>query len=435
MASAIAASSFSSVAFFAPSSEMISSSHADNISERKQLEDSLRESELRYRTVADFTSDWEYWILPDDTLRYVSPSCEQISGYSADEFYADPQLLTRVIHPGDQHLFAGHTHHLSAKGIPEPIDYRIRTKAGETIWISHACRPVHDHDGRALGQRASNRDITERKQAEDELKRFSAELELQARIITRTNADLQRFADVTAHHLQEPARRMASYAQFLTQQLGDKLDDDAARLSLEFIGQQARRQQNLLRDVERYLAAGQPRGEVKALDAGRIVKASLARMAGKIDKAGADITLGNLPSARIDALRLNDAFAVALDNALTHGKDQQPLRILIKGERLGNQVRFSISDFSSWRRFVSSGFTGLRWFGFQKTVKQRRTDLANHTLRTGVPLAGPQGYSPSISCFPEPIPRHVFCCFQQKGKAWMVVAQERNKCDPGPQDD
>ncbi|MFA5170762.1 MAG: CHASE domain-containing protein [Sulfuriferula sp.] len=140
---------------------------ADKLTEEvRSREAALQESELRYRTMADFTMDWEYWILPDGTLRYTTPSCEQVSGYTADEFYADPSLLTQIIHPDDRHLYAGHTHPLSAQGMPEPIDFRILTKNGEYRWMGHVCRPVYDLDGRPLGRRASNRDITERKQAE-----------------------------------------------------------------------------------------------------------------------------------------------------------------------------------------------------------------------------------------------------------------------------
>ena len=144
-----------------------------DISERKQLEEKLRESEFRYRTVADFTSDWEYWMMPDGTLRYISPSCEQVSGYTPDEFNTDPELLTRIVHPDDLHLYAGHVHHLSAQGMPEPFDYRIRTKDDGYRWISHVCRPVYDPAGAPLGHRASNRDITERKQMEDQVRQLA----------------------------------------------------------------------------------------------------------------------------------------------------------------------------------------------------------------------------------------------------------------------
>lgn len=139
----------------------------------KQKEDLLQESELRYRTVANFTSDWEFWITPDGTFRYISPSCEQISGYTPDEFYTDPQLLTRIIHPDDLPLWARHTHTLSAQGVPEPIDYRILTKDGKYRWISHICRPVYDAARQPLGYRASNRDVTERKQMENQVRQLA----------------------------------------------------------------------------------------------------------------------------------------------------------------------------------------------------------------------------------------------------------------------
>jgi len=324
----------------------------------RRREELLTESELRYRTMADFTADWEYWLMPDGKFRYVSPSCEQISGYAAEEFYADPKLLTQIIHPDDQQLWAEHSHHMNAKGVPEPIDYRLRGKDGAYLWISHVCRPVVDATGQALGIRGSNREITARKNAEAGL--------------ARSNADLQRFAEVTAHHLQEPARRLASYAERLRQQLAGRLDAaDAtnAEVSLDFIGQQARRMKQLLGDIERYLAADQPRGMVESTDAGQTVAALLAHAQERIGAVDAEITVGALPPAWIDAPRLTDLFEVALDNALQHGGAKKsalavrqdapldatqdaprdappaiPLRITVEGERVAALVRYRVSD-------------------------------------------------------------------------------------------
>jgi PAS domain S-box-containing protein len=122
-----------------------------DITERKQLDEELKESELLYHTVADYTSDWEYWITPDHIFRYVSFSCEQISGYSSDEFYADPKLLAQIIHPDDKDLYAGHVHHVLSQGVSEPLDFRIHTKGGECRWISHVCQAVYDPAGQLLG--------------------------------------------------------------------------------------------------------------------------------------------------------------------------------------------------------------------------------------------------------------------------------------------
>jgi PAS domain S-box-containing protein len=148
-----------------------------SIATRKRVEDALKKSELRYRTVADYTSDWEYWVMPDGHFRYISTSCKNISGYTAEEFTADPQLLTRIVHPEDIELYAAHIHGSTSDGIITPIDFRIRTKNGEWRWISHVCRPVYDSSGREHGRRASNRDITESKNAEKEREHLISELQ------------------------------------------------------------------------------------------------------------------------------------------------------------------------------------------------------------------------------------------------------------------
>jgi len=134
----------------------------------------LRESEEAYRAVADFTYDWEYWVSPDGSLRYLSPSCERHTGYSREEFLQDAGLLKRITHPDDWDRLDDHVsvnQDSTVKAHPHYVDFRIRTRSGEERWFSHVCRPVYDGDGKYLGQRASNRDITKRKQAEDSLRK------------------------------------------------------------------------------------------------------------------------------------------------------------------------------------------------------------------------------------------------------------------------
>ncbi|MCP4606566.1 MAG: PAS domain S-box protein, partial [Proteobacteria bacterium] len=141
----------------------------ENITERKQAEDQLREAESRFRTVADFTHDWEYWLDPVGNYVYVSPSCERVTGYRSDELFRDPDLLKNIIHPDDWSAFADHKHETTETGETLAIDFRIVTRSGRERWIGHVCQPVHGDDGRYLGQRGSNRDITERKRAEKAL--------------------------------------------------------------------------------------------------------------------------------------------------------------------------------------------------------------------------------------------------------------------------
>ncbi|MGD9047399.1 MAG: PAS domain-containing protein, partial [Anaerolineae bacterium] len=131
----------------------------------EEMIEALREAEIRYRTVADFTYDWEYWQAPEGTLRYVSPSCERITGYPAKAFLTNPRLLDELILPQDRDAWARHRHDLKERA-PQEIEFRIQRPDGEIRWVEHVCQPVSDGQGTFLGYRASNRDITARKLAE-----------------------------------------------------------------------------------------------------------------------------------------------------------------------------------------------------------------------------------------------------------------------------
>jgi PAS domain S-box-containing protein len=146
-----------------------------DITERKRVEEKLEQSEEKFRTVADFTYDWEYWIGPDGRLIYNSPSCERITGYRFDEFINNPSLLQEIIHPEDQSLVGNHFHTIDS-GDSHQVEFRIVTRSGETHWIGHICQAVHGADGTWLGRRISNRDITDRRLAEHEKENLRAQL-------------------------------------------------------------------------------------------------------------------------------------------------------------------------------------------------------------------------------------------------------------------
>ena len=130
----------------------------------------LRRSEQRFRTVADFAYDWEYWVDPAGSYLYVSPSCERITGYRAQEFQADPALLEQIIHPDDRAVAVDHFRHESVESSRlAPFEFRVLTRRGEERWLEHVCQPVYDAAGNYLGRRGSNRDATERKRVEEEL--------------------------------------------------------------------------------------------------------------------------------------------------------------------------------------------------------------------------------------------------------------------------
>jgi PAS domain S-box-containing protein len=140
----------------------------EEAAQQRRLKETIRRSEEFFHMVADFTYDWEYWIAPDGRYVYVSPSCERITGYSRDEFTNTPGLLEQISHPDDRDRVVQHLDEELEQPEVGSIDFRIITRDGKERWIAHACQPVYSSDERWAGQRASNRDITDRKRAEEE---------------------------------------------------------------------------------------------------------------------------------------------------------------------------------------------------------------------------------------------------------------------------
>jgi len=160
-----------------PSQDGLTVCFTDMTAERQTREQQnalFTEQEERYRMVADYTCDLEYWLDPDYTLKYISPSSERITGYPAADFLADPMLLERIIHPEDRRRVWRHFQQEMKSFETFDLDFRIIHRDGGVRWINHVCRPVYGADGAFRGRRGSNRDITRRKNMETELERERA---------------------------------------------------------------------------------------------------------------------------------------------------------------------------------------------------------------------------------------------------------------------
>jgi PAS domain S-box-containing protein len=132
--------------------------------------EALAVQEVKFRTVADYTYDWEFWQSPEGEYLYISPSCERISGYCREEFLAAPELMERIILPEDREIWHSHYQFNSDDYSSHEAIFRIRCKDGAVCWIEHFCNPVIDSQGHFLGRRANNRDITKRIEAEQATK-------------------------------------------------------------------------------------------------------------------------------------------------------------------------------------------------------------------------------------------------------------------------
>ncbi|MBP1927606.1 PAS domain S-box-containing protein [Methanolinea mesophila] len=140
----------------------------------------MNNEEQFFRNLIDTSHDWEELLGPDNLYIYLSPACERITGYSPEEFIADPDLLESIVHPEDGRILKEHRDRIFHEFRDETccLDFRIIARDGEIRWINHCCRPLFDDRGEFIGRRGSNRDITVRKKAEEDLQALADRYQL-----------------------------------------------------------------------------------------------------------------------------------------------------------------------------------------------------------------------------------------------------------------
>ncbi len=307
---------------------------ARDTTERKKAEEALRQSELKFRTVADFAYDFEYWIAQNGEMIYVSPSCVKFTGYSPEDFIKDPKLFAKMIHQEDKALVGSHFDLINQDDRHE-IDFRIVTRAGETRWISHACQPVFDENGKWLGRRSSNRDITQRKAIEDELRQTLEKLK-------QSNSELEQFAYVASHDLQEPLRMVASYVQLIERRYKGKLDADAD----EFIGYAvdgANRMRGLIDDLLTYSRVGRLGKPFEPTNLESTLDIALMNLQASIAESGAVVTHDKLPTVMADGGQIVQLFQNLIGNAIKF-RGKKPPKIHVSTQTQETQYLFSVKD-------------------------------------------------------------------------------------------
>ncbi len=177
------------------------------------------------------------------------------------------------------------------------------------------------------------------------LERRRAELSLQehARELARSNEELQQFAYVASHDLQEPLRMVASYTQLLARRYKGKLDTDADEF-ISYAVDGVNRMQRLIQDLLAYSRVGTRGHEFKPLDSGQALGKALANLKALVDETGATLVIqGKLPQVMADETQLTQLFQNLVGNALKF-RGKTPPRVLVEAELQGTEWRFTVED-------------------------------------------------------------------------------------------
>lgn len=212
-----------------------------DITERKKSEQELKDSDTKYRMIADYNYDWEFWLTNENKFKYNSPSCERISGYKPGDFEENPDLIREIIHPDDIGIYNSHFEPIGKNESCDGIDYRIITRSGEVRWINHVCQPIYDDNGFHIGRRGSNSDITRRKNAEDLILKLNTELR-------ELNLNKDRFVAILGHDLISPFNILLGMSDVLVRNI-ENMDTGKIRKFAVGINKAAVGTYKLLEDI------------------------------------------------------------------------------------------------------------------------------------------------------------------------------------------
>jgi signal transduction histidine kinase len=179
-------------------------------------------------------------------------------------------------------------------------------------------------------------DVTEIREAEAELERTVEQLE-------RSNEQLQQFAYVASHDLQEPLRMVSSYVDLLATEYGDELDDEADEY-IDFAVDGAQRMQAMIDALLEYSRVHTQGEEFETVDADAVLDRVLQDLELLIAERSATITHDDLPSVVADGEQLGQLFQNLLSNALDHAGDDDPPTIHVGGEEREDEVVFTVAD-------------------------------------------------------------------------------------------
>jgi PAS domain S-box-containing protein len=282
------------------------------------------------------------YIMQGGQFSMVNPELQRLTGYSEHELLS-MDSLSRIF-PEDREAVRAATVKMLKGQCAPPYECRILAKSGEVKWVIKTVSSIEFQGQRAiLGNLA---DITGRKRAEEKLQTFNERLEQRVaertRELERSNEELEQFAYVASHDLQEPLRSVTSMVQLLAERYSGKLDADADDFIKYAVGG-ANRMKQLIRDLLAYSRAGTCAKGRKPVDCSLIVDQALAGLRVAVEESGAVVTRDPLPTITADAAQFAQLVQNLLGNAIKF-RSEKPPRIHICAQKRKDDWLFSVSD-------------------------------------------------------------------------------------------
>jgi len=316
-----------------------------DISYRKQVEETLLESQRRYEYVIQATSDaiWDYDIQTGHVVRGIG--FEKLFGYNSQNLKDTNDAWTSLIHPQDQdrvltelQAFVFNIYNTTLE-----LEYRCKRADGSYAYVCDRGIIIRDEKGNAIRIVGAVQDISERKEAEQKLHELNTHLQEQAVALAKSNAELEQFAYVASHDLQEPLRMVTSFLKQIERKYSPILDEKGKKY-IYFAVDGAERMKNIILDLLAYSRVGRSDDPTTWVDLNDLVKEVQLLLHEKIKESHAIITVDKLPNIFSHKSPLLQVFLNLIKNALHYQYEGNYPQICIRNIPNLTHWQFEIQD-------------------------------------------------------------------------------------------
>lgn len=316
-----------------------------DITERKKSETSIIQANERFEKVTQATNDaiWDYDVVNNSL--FWGKGFQTLFGYNLEVIQPSFDLLASRIHEDDRERITSKIGlYMQDKNLKNwHEEYRFIKADGSVAFVIDRATFLRNPQGKVVRVIGAMTDITKQKNNEAQLIALNESLQSYAKELERSNEELEQFAFITSHDLQEPLRMVSSFMDQLKRKYEDKLDDKALQY-IEFATNGSKRMKQIILDLLEYSRAGRPTDLIEKVDINEIIT-DFKLLRGKIiDEKSATIIHDNIPVIKTYKTGITQVFHSLLDNAIKYSKKEEAPNIKITCKEENDKWIFAVKD-------------------------------------------------------------------------------------------
>ncbi len=301
-----------------------------DITESKRAEIALRESEERFRAIADYSYDCENWFDSNGKLIWVNPAVYRLTGYTVDECMAMTDFPVPLFDREDRERLVSHLGQATRGSSANDVEFRIRCKDGSQKWVAASWQPIYDGNGYSLGHRSSIRDISDRKRAEEKIQMLNEELKQNVMKLETANKDLKILNYSVSHELKTSLVGIQGFSRRLLEKYANRFDEKGEQY-LRRINASSMQMIKTLTDLLIFFSFGPRKIGSSDIKMDKIVREVADELKETHPERTIKWNINTLPDAKGDKTMFRQVFANLLSNAVKFSKPRKTTVIEVGG--------------------------------------------------------------------------------------------------------